>query len=74
MVVSRAIVEADGRIRLPNGVAEAAHLEPGQELDITYEYGVLTVTTPRASDDWPVGQGFLEGLMRRAGKHLDADA
>ena len=37
--MERAVVEADGRIRLPDEIREAAHLEVGQELDVAYVPG-----------------------------------
>ena len=35
----KAVVEADGRIRVPDEIRDAAHLEPGQELDVSYVPG-----------------------------------
>lgn len=37
--MKRAVVEADGRIRIPDEIREAAHLEPGQELEVAYVPG-----------------------------------
>lgn len=60
MVTARAFVDTDGRIRLPDEVREAAHLEPGQELSVTFAFGVITVSPEE--DDWEVGDGFLAGI------------
>ncbi len=41
----KAVVEAGGRILIPDEIQEAAHLEEGQELDVAYREGVLTMST-----------------------------
>jgi bifunctional DNA-binding transcriptional regulator/antitoxin component of YhaV-PrlF toxin-antitoxin module len=59
--MSRAVVEADGRIRLPEELSAAAELQPGQELEVVLDSGVLTLLT----DDAEVGavsDSFLKGL------------
>ncbi|MGH2610263.1 MAG: AbrB/MazE/SpoVT family DNA-binding domain-containing protein [Tepidiformaceae bacterium] len=61
----KAVVEADGRIRLPDEIRDAAQLEAGQELEVTYYPGQLTLYP----DDIPVidetkgySPEFLKGL------------
>ena len=60
--MSRAMVDSEGRLRLPDDVRRAAGFEPGRELDVVLNDGVLTVFTDTDSGDEPVSDSFLRDL------------
>jgi bifunctional DNA-binding transcriptional regulator/antitoxin component of YhaV-PrlF toxin-antitoxin module len=60
-----ATVEEDGRIRLPEELRRAAHIEPGQVLDVVVANGVITLFYPPSGEtDEECGEEFLKGLDR----------
>lgn len=65
MVTARTIVDSDGSIRLPDEVRSAAHLRPGRELNVTFAFGVITVSPE--NDNWRVCDGFVAGLEEALG-------
>jgi AbrB family looped-hinge helix DNA binding protein len=61
--VVTAIVEEDGRIRLPDEVREAAHLEPGREVEVVvYSDGTVGLFPAEADDEVEYSPEFLAGL------------
>lgn len=60
--MERAVVEADGRIRIPDGIRDAAHLEPGQELEIAYAPGQVMIFNGEIEQSQLYSTEFLAGL------------
>jgi bifunctional DNA-binding transcriptional regulator/antitoxin component of YhaV-PrlF toxin-antitoxin module len=59
----KAIVEEDGRIRLPDEIREAAHFEVGQELDFIVLDGAVTLLAPCSTyEEVEYSEKFLKSL------------
>lgn len=57
----RAVVDPDGRLRLPEEFVREAKLRPGQEVEVSFEDDVLTIYT-ECDEFEPASEAFLEGL------------